>query len=345
MAGERVILLTGVGSLLGRCLLDALRDRRDNLTVIGADLDPNAPALAECDRVVDLPADDDDDFAMQVQQVCRTHTVDLVIPCRDPGNAALALASDRPEVDIPLAAPVGSMVATTRDKAASADWCAAYGIPHAPTISTDTLDDKGLSLIDEWGFPLIAKPARGSGSLGVTVVLDDTQLHAVIDVPGMVLQPFLSPPDLLAPDLSRGVPLFWEVACDDEPGVMALFGPKGEIGPHMCFSARHRLGRNEALWIESDPTLEAFAADVLPKFAAAGWRGPLNLQVRRGADGWQVIEINARFSGGTAARLHMGLDEVGWILNAWLGESTVPPWTEAPVASVMRTFRELPRTG
>jgi hypothetical protein len=123
---------------------------------------------------------------------------------------------------------------------------------------------------------------------------------------------------------------------------MALFGPDGEIGPHLCFSSRHRLGRNERLWTLDDPTLAEFAAAVLPKFAVAGWRGPLNLQVRKGPDGWQVIEINARFSGGTAARLHMGLDEVGWIVNRYLGPATIPAWPHEPVDVVARTFREIP---
>ena len=342
MAEKKTILLTGVGSLLGRCILDALEGRRDNLTVVGADLNARAPALAECDVALTLPADDAPDYPAQVAEACRAHSVDLIIPCRDPANAALALAADEPGANLPLAAPAGALVAMTRDKAASSDWCAAFGIPHAPTQSTDAVDPKARARIAEWGFPLIAKPARGSGSLGVTVVQTPAQLEAVLTTPGMVIQPFLAPAGALDLDLSRGLPLFWEVPCDDEPGVMALFGPQGEIGPHMCYSSWHRLGRNEASWTLNDPALEAFAADVLPKFAAAGWRGPLNLQVRRGADGWQVIEINARFSGGTAARLHMGLDEVGWTLNAWLGEGTVPVWGAEPVTRVTRTFREVP---
>lgn len=342
MAAKKTILLVGVGSFLGRCILDALQGRRENLIVVGADLNPAAPALAECDVALTVPADESLDFAAVVGEVSREHGVDLIIPCRDPANAALALAADETGAHLPLAAPAGALVAMTRDKAASSDWCAAFGIPHAPTQSTDTADAKACARIAEWGFPLIAKPARGSGSLGVTVVLTEVQLEAVLATPGMVVQPFLNPPQALDLDLSRGLPLFWEVPCDDEPGVMALFGPQGEIGPHMCFSSRHRLGRNEALWTLDDPTLEEFAADVLPKFAAAGWRGPLNLQVRRGAEGWQVIEINARFSGGTAARLHMGLDEVGWILNAWLGDGTVPVRGAEPVVRVARTLRELP---
>lgn len=343
MPRRHTILLVGVGSLLGRCVLDSIAGRRENLVVIGGDLYPDAPALADCDFAVSLPADDDAGFADCVEDLCRQHNVDLVIPCRDPANAVLSAVGERPGSSLRLAAASGDLVAMTRDKAASSAWCRDHSIPHAPTVSTDALDDGAHEAVIGWGLPLIAKPARGSGSLGVTVVQTPAQLEAVLATPGMVLQPFISPPDApLELDISRGLPLFWEVPCDFEPGVMALFGPDGEIGPHLCFSARHRLGRNEELWTLDDATLEAFASDVLPKFAAAGWRGPLNLQVRRNADGWQIIEINARFSGGTAARLHLGLDELGWILNRYLSAEAVPEWDAAPVATVKRIHREVP---
>lgn len=343
MAEIQTVLLVGVGSLLGRCVLDTLEGRRDNLRVVGADADPNAAALDECDEWVLLPTDDDPEFVGQVVKAVAVHQVDLVIPCRDPANAALALAADTLGEALPLAAPAGNLVAMTRDKSRSAQWCLRRGIPHAPTVSTDAIGPSEMEDIVGWGFPLIAKPASGSGSLGVTVVLDTDQLDVALSTPGLVIQPFLDPPRSLTLELDRGLPLFWEVPCLDEPGVMALFGPNGEIGPYMCFSARHRLGRNEALWTVDDPSLTEFAEGVLQRFSGAGWRGPLNLQVRRGETGWQVIEINARFSGGTAARLHMGLDEVGWVLNTWLGADTVPPWLQRTVSRVERTFREVPQ--
>lgn len=343
MVKKRTVLLVGVGSLLGRCVLDTLEGRRGNLRVIGGDADPAAAALGECDAAVLLPTDDDPEFVDHVVKAVAAYEVDLVVPCRDPANAALAMAADSLGDVLPLAAPPGHLVDMTRNKASSATWCTAHGIAHAPTLSTDACDPQDVELVRSWGFPLIAKPASGSGSLGVSVVINSDQLEVALSTPGLVIQPFLDPPDSLVLNFERGLPLFWEVPCVDEPGVMALFGPNGEVGPFMCFSAQHRLGRNEALWVVDDPSLHEFAERVVQRFADAGWRGPLNLQVRRGVTGWQVIEINARFSGGTAARLHMGLDEVGWVVNTWLGADTVPQWEPEPVPRVVRTFREVPQ--
>jgi len=343
------LLLPGVGSLLGRCLLDSLQGRRQHITVVGGDADVSAPALDECDVSIALPPTDTPGFATAVDRACIKHGVDLVNPCRDPDNEILASARAVPESAIRLAGPTGDLVSMTRDKWRSYQWCSKRGIPFAPTVSTDSSAARAElnMLIAEWSFPLIAKPARGSGSLGVTVLIDDSHLRAVLATPGLVVQPFLSPPspESLRMDVSRGVPLFWEVPCDNETGIMALIGPQGEIGPRLCFSAQHRMGRNESLWTVGDPELDEFADDVLPTLVAHGMRGPINLQVRRGRDGWRIIEINARFTGGTAARLLMGLDEVGWIMNSWIGGEVVPKFGRDAVPRVVRPFRELPVRG
>jgi hypothetical protein len=89
----------------------------------------------------------------------------------------------------------------------------------------------------------------------------------------MVVLPLPSLPECLNLDLSCGLTLFWAVPCDEESGIMSLVDPSSEIGPHSCFSSRHRLGRNEELWTVKDDSLEQFAVEVLPKFAATGWRG------------------------------------------------------------------------
>ena len=235
----------------------------------------------------------------------------------------------------------------SRDKASSARWCEARGIPFAATVSTDQPDapDGAGRLLAEHGFPLIAKPRSGSASIGVVALRDRQQVQQVLAQPGMILQPFYAPPSApLVPDLAAGTPLFWEIPCPDEPGIMGLIGPDGEIGPHLCFTATHRLGRNEDMGRLVDPTLTDFADEVVARFADLGWRGPLNLQVRLAPDGWRIIEINPRFTGGTAGRLLLGLDEVAWVLNHWLGRDVVPPRQDPPVSRVVMRLSEVPVT-
>lgn len=332
---------------MARCVLDSLSGRRANLWIVGADTRVDAPALAECDEVVDLPGTDDVDYVAAVSAACQD--IDLLIPGRDPDVALLAPAATDPSSPVRMACAPPKLVNMTRDKWETARWCAAQGVPFAPTVATGGPESvsQASQLIDAHGFPLICKPRSGSASAGVTVVLDRQQLAVAAQIPGMILQPFLDPPSAAAfhLDTRAGLPLFWEVPCPDEPAVMGIIGPRGEVGPHLCFTATHRLGRNEDLRASHDATLDEFAEWVVPAFRDAGWRGPLNLQVRRGRDGWQIIEVNPRFTGGTAARLHLGLDEVGWVLNRWLGRDVVPEWERPAVDRVERYLQEFPVPG
>jgi carbamoyl-phosphate synthase large subunit len=340
------LLLTSAGSGVARCILDALAGRRDHVWLIGADSNRDAPALRECDEALALPSTDDPTFAQVVADVCRDRAVDLVLPGRDPDALLLAQAADDPDSSVRMPAAPAPLVAMTRDKWATYRWCVEHGIEFADSVATDLPDAAELAalLVARHGFPLVSKPRTGSASLGVTVILHEQQLAVALSRPRMLLQPFLSPPPAgaLQLDTSAGVPLFWEVPCLDEPGVMGLIGPDGEIGPHLCFTGSHRIGRTENLLRLDDPDLEAFAVRTLERIRDEGWRGPINLQVRRGRDGWRIIEINPRFTGGTSSRLHLGLDEVRWIVGRWLGKDVIPPWPHPPVSRVDKYMREMP---
>ena len=324
-------------------MLHTLAGRRDRLRILGSDIDPGVPELRQCDEFVKLPPVDDPAFVHEVEAACGE--VDLLIPGTDTDVAALAASANDPDSPIRMACAPAELVRMSRDKATSARWCESHGIPFAATVSTDDPDAAALvdRLLADHGFPLIAKPRAGSASIGVVALLDRGQLQQVLAQPGMIVQPFYEPPPVaLAPDLASGVPLFWEIPCPDEPAVMGLIGPNGEIGPDLCFTSTHRLGRNEDMGTLVDATLADFSHDVVRRFADLGWRGPLNLQVRRAADGWRIIEINPRFTGGTAGRMLLGLDEVAWVLNRWLGFEAVPPREDPPVSRVVMRMTEFP---
>jgi carbamoyl-phosphate synthase large subunit len=309
-------------------------------------VDLSAPALDDCDQAILLPRTNDPAFVQTITEICRQHEVDLVLPGRDPDVVALAepAADPRSTIAMPCAPP--HLVAIARDKWLSALWCNSHGIAFADSVSTDDSNAAAQvgDLLRRWGYPLIAKPRDGSASAGVVVVVDDQQLTNVLSRPGVVLQPFIDPPsaEQLSLDGAAGWPLFWEIPCPDEPAIMGLIGPDGEIGPHLCFTATHRLGRNEDLCRADDPELDEFARLTIEQFRDAGWRGPLNMQVRRSPDSWYIIEINARFTGGTAGRLHLGLDEVRWVLHRWLGREVMPAWNHPPVRRVNRYLQEFP---
>lgn len=339
------VLLTSAGSLLGRSIMDSLKDRRDGLVLIAGDADPSAPALDECDEGVVLPSSDAPDFGAVVDELCRERGIDLVIPGRDPDVVALSALSDDPESAVRVLGPSSHLVRQARDKWLTAQWCAEAGIPFAPTVCTDSpdIDAELEELIGEWGLPLVCKPRDGSGSLGVTILTTPGQVSVAAKRPGFVIQPYLDPPlpARLEIDQSAGVPLFWEVPTT-EPLVAGAIGPDGELGPMVCCEVDHRLGRVERVRLRHDPALLEFGELVVGRAVEAGWRGPVNFPCRIGPDGLMAIELNARFTGSSSSRLMLGQDEVRWLVNRWLSADVIPAYQGPVTDEVVRTFTQYP---
>lgn len=325
------ILLVGAGSLVGVGILQALNGRRDGVTLIGGDADPHAYVLSQCDEQVVLPLTTDPAYRDAVDAAAGELGADLVIACRDPDAIVVAQANDDPTSPVVAPTAPAPLLEMTRDKYETYLWCKENDVPFVPTVAmaSATAGDELGALVHEWGLPLIAKPRDGSGSLGVWVLTEPRHLEAILGEAGMIVQPFLEAPPVekVQLDLSRGIPLFFEVPTDNGTAVMALIGRDGEIGPICPHGVAQRLGRNESLARLDDEVLLATARRSAVTFRDAGWRGPLNLCFRESRGRWLLFEVNPRFTGGTSGRLLLGCDEVAWVLNDWLGRDVIPSYS------------------
>jgi carbamoyl-phosphate synthase large subunit len=341
------ILLTGAGSLVARGIHDALAGRGSGVELIGANMDPRDPTALLCSRVHPLPPDSQPAALREgIASVAAAEKPDLVIPCRDPHIGILAELQDAGELT--GKAPLGpaALARIMVDKWEAHNWCIPRQIPFAPSVLAGQQDTMEAidRLIAAHGLPLIAKPRAGSGSLGVRVIHDWGQAERASQISGLVFQPFLDPPpdSSLRIDMSIGTPLFWEAPGTRNFGGQFLIGPGGELGPGMQVYASQRLGRNESCGQGHDEALQAIMTRATALFAAAGWRGPLTIQARPHHGQWYITEFGGRFGGGTSQRRWLGLDEVGWIVNAWAGRAVVPPPDGPPATFVARHLADTP---
>lgn len=306
------VLITGVGSLVGAGILDALAGRRQNLHIVGTSFGAQAPAVFRCDEAYLTPPSDDPAFGGRIAEVIGLVRPDVVIPGRDPDIdilAALDLAPERVMVGTAAAAELCA------DKLLLSRFAVEHDLPAVPTRSAA----EGPIAI-----PAIAKPRRGSGSLGVRVVVTERQMAASLGDPGIVLQPLLGPlPEL--PDPTAGWPLFYCPPTARLGGVQGIIGPKGDLLAAAAFETHQVIGRVEGQWLTDDPDLAEVGRLWLDGMAEAGWRGPLNVATIHDGARWLGLELNGRFTGGTTSRLACGFDEVGIALNHWLGREVVPP--------------------
>lgn len=337
-----VVALTSVGSLVGQVVLDALEGRRESFRLIGCNTAPDNPNVFRCDRAYLVPPTNHPDYEEAIAEVMQRERADLVIPGRDPDILQLTqmAETDRP---LPVLGGTAAMAQVMADKAATARFCRSRSLPFVDSAETGKADSQVLveRLLGDHGFPLIAKPATGSGSEGVRVIAQREQIDGIVHEPGLLIQPFLDPPGELEPPDAAGTPLFWAVREDRLHAVQVLIAPNGDVGPSCTFKAEMVLGRCERLDLVDDPSLTAVALAFAEAASVEGWRGPFNVQAKKDRDGaWKVIELNGRFSGGTSARRHLGFDEVALVLNQWLGTTIAPATAPNGARTVIRQFTD-----
>jgi hypothetical protein len=329
------VLLTSAGSLVGKVVLDALDGRREGLRVVACDASPGGANLARCDAAHQVPLTARPGWSEALLNLIgRDDDVEELVP----------VAESHPELRPILMAGSSEMAKAVSDKSLTAAFALRHNLPYSPTVATGLAESRPAAdqLLAASGFPLIAKPAKGSGSLGVRVLVQQSQLEASLALPGYVIQPFFDPPKALEIDLAAGLPMFWEVPEDRLYAVQYAIARDGRILGHCAHRARMVRGRCEEIWAVDEPGLLAAADAFAAAAIAEGWRGPFNVQAKRDGSSWKVIELNGRFSGGTSSRFHFGFDEVGLLVNDWLGHAAVPPSQVPRVAHVVRQLCDFP---
>lgn len=326
----KTLLITSVGSGVGHNLLDCLEGRRAGLRVVGSNSEAAAAANFRCDRVhLAPPVADGSAWQAFHAELLRREGVDLVIPARDDDVLALARwRAQAPELGPRLLVGDLRPASALHDKAQYAAFAASQGLAFAPTLvcGRGANIETALQLWRQHGA-LVAKPAAGNGSRGVRIVHSAAQVRMATQTPGYVLQPYFDPhPEWRdrADETHLGLPLWSEVPETALYGFHALVDPQGRVDGSLGYRAVQTAGR--PTWVEPcpEPELEALALAHVQALARAGWRGPCNVQLKRDPGwGWQVIEVNGRFTGASLARRLLGLDELGLCLRQWLGDAVL----------------------
>lgn len=308
------VLITGVGSLVGTGILDVVEGRRERLWVMGTSFGAEAPGVFRCDEAFFTEHSDGAAFERRLEDIISRSRPDVVIPGRDPDIGVLASLSERlPAVRSMVGGPASARLFA--DKLATFEFARASGLP---VVSTSLATDGPIAP------PAIVKPRFGSGSIGVRILLDRAQIAAARQEADSVLQPLIGPVPPI-PDVSQGWPLFWQCRPARQGGVQGLILPDGAVGPSLAFEVTHEAGKVTEQWVVEDAELVALGAGYLRALADAGWRGPANVACVHTGSEWLGLELNGRFTGGTAARTAMGFDEVGLAINAWAGREVLRP--------------------
>ena len=319
------LLVLSVGTHVGQNVLTVLAGRRDSVELIATSSVANEPAVFDCDAVYLVPptAAEPEAFERRVLDIMARERIDLAIPCRDDDVIALGALRDRRADLAPRLLCGGAEAARViADKWLSAEFSARHGLPFAPSIADGTAPMRA-AFAREHGFPLIAKPRRGYASQNVFLISNEAQLERALSDESWIVQKFLGDASGIAAYLEtlhdRGVPLYHTFQ-GLKHSIQALIAPDGSTAHVICTRNSNRLRRSKRVEADHDPAAQEIGSRCARAFSAAGWRGPLNIQCQRSAEGTLLIhEFNGRFTGATVDRWLLGFDEVGAAIEQFTG--------------------------
>lgn len=268
------------------------------LRVLAADLKPEYSAACQvADGRFAVPLILDPGYVEQVRELCAREQVTLLVPLHDGELPLFAAARDRFAASgTRIVVSSAEVVAIARDKLATARALAAAGIS---TPRTARLDDV-LAEASGWTWPVIAKPAGGSASIGVHLVPDRSTLAT------------------LAQTVERSRYLVQEYCAGREYTVNVFFsgGQMRCAVPHQRLEVR--AGEVSKGRTERRADLTAIARQLA--VALPGADGPLCFQgMVDGHDRASVFEVNARFGGGFPLAHRAGATFPRWLMEDVLG--------------------------
>jgi carbamoyl-phosphate synthase large subunit len=327
MDAKTLLLLSG-GGHTGHNVLATLAGRRSGLRLVASSDTADEPTLFGFDGVYVVPtlASDPSGFERSILGIIAREQPDLIIPCRDEDVTWLARFGQRhgsPGLRLLCGSP--EIAEMAQDKWLSHEFCRNHDLPFAPTLVCGSTEG-GVGRVDEfvrsYGLPLVLKPRREAEGRGIRLITDVAQARRAAARQDHVLQQYLGPRDAidryLNDVLQDGIPLFHSFE-GLKRSLQILIDPNGDLAAVYC--TRQALTGRNARTVTPDPDAKARGiAELCAKvLAAAGWRGPMNIQCQPDASGRLMIhEFNARFTGATAARRLLGHDEVGVALNTFI---------------------------
>lgn len=302
----KTILITGIGGPAGAALSTQIAERTNGgpkRRWIGVDVvDIDVPHLDAFDLVA-LAADAD--YAPSMRTAFARHDPDLVIPTVSDELPQIAVLAELLRLTGPAAGGQGHVVSSASgptsvawDKLLTMWALDGAGVP-IPGYAPATALPSTAAAIDLLGAPFILKPRVSRGGRGVRLIESADEPWPAGDA-SWIAQGF-APGTEYNPQVYRS-PITGESTVVMIEKTVLKQGRVGNAAEVVRLAAG------------AEPEVEAIAARTAE---ALGLIGPLDMDVRRSADGQPlVLEVNSRF-GATSAHAPELLDAV---LAEWLGD-------------------------
>lgn len=296
------ILFTSVGRRVE--LIQAFRKAADELkielTIIGADIAADAPALCFCNETQLVCEIKDSNYIPQLLALCESEKVDCLIPTIDTDLLLLAENKKHFEsVGTKVLISAIDKVKLCRDKNYTADYFVSLGLKSPLPVNSVEKYEEALQN-GSVSFPAFIKPKDGSSGINAYRVenFDDLNLYAE-KIDDYIIQPFIN-----------GREYTIDIFCDYE-GNPVYITPRERLAV--------RSGEVLKTRITQDDTMIDEMLKLIADYKPCGQITVQLIQDEKTGENY-YIEINPRFGGGAPLSIKAGADSAKAVLRMLNGE-------------------------
>ena len=314
------VLVLGVGGNVSQGILKALAMSRLPCRVVGACINHTAMGLYIVDRAYISPPAEDSTFYEWLLEICSSEQIHAVLSGVEP---VLKILSEK---KVELFHQTGAIcivsdpaqLALGTDKLLTCRWLEKRGF-RFPRYAVSEDKEAAMKLVDECGYPLIAKYRFGRGSQGIIDVFNEGVLKNVCRMDDYVIQEHVGEIDS---EYTAGC------FCDREGKVRGVI------------VMRRELMHGTTSWAEVGefPEIREETLRIANKLKP---RGPCNIQLRISPKGPVCFEINVRFSGTTPIRARLGFNEVEAALRHYVLREPIQNFPVIREGAIVRYWNEL----
>lgn len=288
------VLVLGAGSNVSQGILKALRLSELPCRVVGACVSAESFGLYTADAAYMSPLANDPEFIPWIIEICRKESIDAILSGSEAVMAVLARHRQELEARTGASCVVSPLPVweLTHDKLQTCRWLHQHDFAH-PRFAANSDRESVKKLIAECDFPLIAKPRRGKGAIGVFMIENTNDLAYIARKPDYLIQELLP-------------------EAEGEFTVGCFCDRDGEVRSAVAMRRRLHCGTTVFAQAESFPEVTDYAIRIVQALRPLG---PCNVQLRYARERPVCFEINARFSGTTPMRARLGVNEVEMALR------------------------------
>lgn len=315
------VLVLGVGGNVSQGIIKAIAESEIDCRVIGACVSSESFGLYFCDTAYLCPYAESKEFIPWLIDVCNKEKIDIVFTGVEENILEIAKNIEKfsNETKAIFKCTPYEKLQIGQDKFRTVEWLRENGCNYPKyALSTDKV--KIDTLLKTVGYPLIAKPIKGKGSVGIIKINNDEDLLKAADSDDYIIQEYIGDENA-------------------EFTVGCYRNSSGKVLKPIIMHRELKYGTTFKAQIIENKLIEDESIKICEKFKPVG---PLNIQLRLDADNRPVcFELNVRFSGTTPMRAHFGFNDVEAMIKEYVFDENISNEFEVRKGLAYRYINEM----